>query len=110
MAAWIKHQQDSIPYESHRRHYREHLNHRFELSYRQGTVSPACGSGTRFRRYAITDKDRNRPIEIRTDAVNGRKLFYVDKQLRTYVNATQLLYGMNRNGPVSPSVEFTDGL
>lgn len=78
---WLKNQIESIPPSYHREYYRRRLNHRFEHATPQGIVSHPCQVGTRYRRYAFSDKDRNDQLQIRT--VGGTKVFLVDGQIRT---------------------------
>ena len=103
-AKWIA-QQISFPKTSHRRFYREHWNHRNTMPSYHGIPTHPCAEGTRYRRYAFSDKDRESLVEIRTDEVNRKKVFLVDGQVRTVVGATTLYAG-------SPSANrvYEDGL
>jgi hypothetical protein len=102
-ATWIQEQQDSVPSSSHRNFYRRHMNHRAVVTSPMGILTHPCRAGTRYRRYAFTDKDRLRSLEIRT--VDARKLLLVDGQARTMVETETLYAGARRLG-----IEFTDGL
>ena len=103
-ASWIE-QQQTLPMSSHRRFFREHWNHRFEMPSYQGVTTHACDAGTRYRRYALSDKDKVRPVEIRTDVVTGRKILMRAGQARTVVNATTL-----HAGPPEDNQIFEDGM
>lgn len=78
---WLRNQINTIPPTYHREYYRRRLNHRFEHATPQGIVSHPCQAGTRYRRYAFSDKDRNDQLQIRT--VGNTKVFLVDGQIRT---------------------------
>jgi hypothetical protein len=103
-ANWVQLQQ-TLAMTSHRRFFRERLNHRFEMPSYQGISTHACAQGTRYRNYAFSDKDTGRYAEVRTDEATGRKIFLVDGQARTVVNVTSLYAGSPENNKV-----YEDGL
>jgi hypothetical protein len=79
---WV-HEQMALPDSSHRRFYRSRLNHRKTVSSQQGVATHPCQAGTRYRKYAFSDKDRQATLEIRTDPVSSRKILLKDGQART---------------------------
>jgi hypothetical protein len=103
-ANWVELQQ-TLAMTSHRRFFRERLNHRFEIPSYQGVSTLACAQGTRYRKYAFSDKDFRRYVEVRTDEATGRKTFFLDRQARTVVNVTSLYAGSPENNKV-----YEDGL
>ncbi len=84
---WIS-SQFTKPASSHRQYYRERLNHRFDYSSGQGGTTHPCQVGSRYRKYAFSDKDRDTMVEIRT--VPEGKLLLVNGQKRTLVRTTKL--------------------
>lgn len=56
----------------------------------QGVPTHACAAGTRYRKYAFSDKDYARELEIRTDPATGRKILLIDGQARTVVPAKEV--------------------
>ncbi len=89
--SWIRNQV-AVPVTSHRAIYREFLNHRYPHTSYQGRVTHPCETGTRYRKYAFTDKDWQAEVEIRT--VSGtQKSFWVKNQFRTVVNAQSIHIG-----------------
>jgi hypothetical protein len=82
---WLRNQINTVPPSYHREYYRRRLNHRFEHASPQGIVTHPCQVGTRYRRYAFSDKDRNDQLQIRT--VGSNKVFLVDGQIRTVLPA-----------------------
>lgn len=91
-ADWIKSQQE-IPPTLHRAVYREHLNHRSVMPSHMGIPTHPCEEGTRYRRYAFSDKDRESVVEVRTDA--NRKILLVDGQARSVLVNVTSLFGDN---------------
>ena len=89
---WIK-EQIALPYTSHRRSYRSRLNHRKTTTSNQGVATHPCKKGTRYRKYAFTDKDKKTLLEIRTDPVTSRKVLLRDGQARTVLPHTELYQG-----------------
>jgi hypothetical protein len=87
---WILNQ-SNLPITSHRAEYRKRLNHRFPASgkTRVGRVTHPCEAGTRYRRAAFTDKDRDAMVEIKTLS-STLKALSIDGNLRTVINANQL--------------------
>jgi hypothetical protein len=102
-ATWMQEQQESVPASSHRSFYRQRVNHRAVVTSPMGILTHPCRAGTRYRRYAFSDKDRLRALEIRT--VDDRKLLLVDGQARTMLVTETIYAGQPRLG-----IEFTDGL
>jgi hypothetical protein len=102
-AQWIQAQQ-ALPMTSHRRIFRERLNHRFTGPNLQGIPTSACAAGTRYRKYAFSDKDQGLAVEIKTDSLNQRKIFLIAGQRRTVVSAVTLNAGLPANGKL-----FVDG-
>jgi hypothetical protein len=92
-AAWVRTQQDVVPLTSHRAFYREHLNQRSEHPFRMGATTEACDSGSRYRRFAITELDLFSELVILTDPVTSRKLIILDDQIRTVVETTTMTIG-----------------
>lgn len=90
-ASWIQ-EQVALPVTSHRAIYREFLNHRYPHASYQGRVTHPCEAGTRYRKYAFSDKDWQAEVEIRT--ISGtQKSFWVKNQFRTVVNASTVHIG-----------------
>ena len=48
-----------------------------------GVPTRACARGTRYRRYAFSDQDKNKDLQVQTDAATGRKILLVEGQART---------------------------
>jgi hypothetical protein len=86
---WIK-EQISLPYTSHRRSYRSRLNHRKTTTSSQGVATHPCKKGSRYRKYAFTNMDRDALLEIRTDPATSRKVLLRDGQARTVLPHTEL--------------------
>jgi hypothetical protein len=82
-ANWIKEQQTVVPLTSHREFFRQHLNSRFDLSTPMSSVTHACQTGTRYRRYAFSNKDRAFKIVIET--VGKYKVISINNVTRTVV-------------------------
>jgi hypothetical protein len=86
-ASWMQ-DQFAVPPTSHREYYRSHANYRFENPNRMGLVTQPCARGTRYRRYAFTEKDRSRQVEFNNQ--NGVVLLLVDGQARTVVGTNMM--------------------
>jgi hypothetical protein len=59
-AKWIKEQQTTVALTSHREFFRVHLNGRMDVSTTMSPVTHPCQAGTRYRRYALSNKDKDR--------------------------------------------------
>lgn len=84
-AEWVKDQQ-SIPLTSHRRYFRERLNHRSEIPSNMGLSTHPCKKGTRYRKYAFTEKDTNPQTILVERSGNNRHIFSRDDQRYTVVD------------------------
>lgn len=104
-AAWIRHQQVDVPLTSHRRFVRERLNHRAVAPSPMGVPTHACRAGTRYRRYAFSDKDATRTLQIETSEAGNQKILSIDGQIRTVLPVEQLYAG-----PINRGIIFEDGL
>lgn len=103
-ADWVRHQQVQVPLSSHRRFVRERLNHRTVAPSPLGVPTHACRAGTRYRKYAFSDKDTQRMLQIQTSADN-QKILSIDGQIRTVLPVEQLYAGPRNRGVI-----FEDGL
>jgi hypothetical protein len=80
-ANWIKEQQTLIPLTSHREFFRQRLNSRYDLSTPMSPVTHPCQTNTRYRRYALSNKDRSFKIVIKT--VGDYKVININNVTRT---------------------------
>ena len=82
-ANWIKQQQTMVPLTSHREFFRKHLNSRFDHSTPMSVVTHACQTGTRYRRYAFSNKDKRFKIVVET--LGKYKIISINNITRTVV-------------------------
>lgn len=85
---WITNQMTNVPLTSHREYYRSHMNSRFEVASPVSAVTHPCQKGTRYRKYAFSQKDENKILTISTDPRidDGKLLFLsIDNVTRTVV-------------------------
>lgn len=80
---WLQ-QQFQLPATSHRAYYRTHWNHRLTHPTRQGIPTHPCQAGTRYRKYAWSDADRQAVLEIQSVGDN-QKLIRIQQQKRTLI-------------------------
>lgn len=92
-AHWIRHQQVDVPLTSHRRFVRRRLNNRAVAPSPMGVPTHPCQAGTRYRRYAFSDKDALRMLQIETNSAGNQKILSIDGQIRTILPAEQLYAG-----------------
>jgi len=79
-----------LPATSHRQFFRKRLNHRFGEPSIMGVVTKPCDVGTRYRRYAFSDKDYLKYVELQKI---GTYIFLsIDGQNRTAIQANSLRY------------------
>lgn len=100
-AGWINSQQNDVPLTSHRSIYRQRLNGRQESPQAIGAPTHPCQKGTRYRKYAFSQKDLSFKLKIQT--INGMKALSVRGGVRTVVD-----------GPITfmhngQAVEISDG-
>jgi hypothetical protein len=88
-AKWIKEQQTVIPLTSHRELFRQRLNAPYYLSTPMSPVTHACQKTTRYRRYALCNKD-NSKIVIKT--VGAYKVISVNNVTRTVLDRPVTYY------------------
>jgi len=85
LAQWIQNQQLSVELSSHRAFYRHHLNARRESATAQSPATHPCLKGSRYRRYAFTNHDLEKYMEVQSLG-NDRYSLSVDGFVRTVVS------------------------
>lgn len=83
-ANWVKDHQTTVPMSSHREFYRTRMNARFEFATLLGAVTHPCQKNTRYRRFALSHKDKFKVLTI--DTVGSKTLLILDGFVRTIVN------------------------
>lgn len=103
-AQWIKEQMETVAMTSHRAFFRSHANDRYELPSYQGVTTQPCEVGTRYRRYALTQRDREaKNLEIQLVSP-GRYKFLIDGHLRTVVLAELTYWENSVHNVLAPGV------
>jgi hypothetical protein len=85
-AVWIKEQQELIPITSHRAMFRTRMNARMETATRNGAVTHPCQKGSIYRRFALSIKDNQKYLTIKT--VGEKRVITIDGFVRTVINGT----------------------
>lgn len=101
---WIKDQQEEIQMSSHRQFFRERATQRSSVPSARGISTHPCKAGSRYRKYALTDRDNQQDVTFYTDPVTGRKLVIVDDQARTVLDTTSPLVGSD--GTLVPDGQY----
>jgi hypothetical protein len=112
-ANWISQQQDNniVPPTSHRAIYRRRMNARFDQPSPQGGVTHACQQGTRYRRFAFSNKDIEKIVTIASIRSSTKKTLSVDGYVRTVVVSTYValsLFGVYLVVPLGVSLPRSD--
>jgi len=103
---WVQ-SQLALPISSHRQHFREHVRHRHESTTNIGLITNPCEAGTRYRKFAFSEKDDNRYVVIETSTVNPDwKILSIAGQRRTVVKGPVLKGSSSLPDETTP---FADG-